>query len=101
MDALVYKYQFKPHISFDDLRALLDLSMFGVTSIYGETQVRLDARYSFDEAARSFVIDASSPVGSALNFLFIGYARGQFTDEAFTVRRAERTPEPQTARVAS
>ena len=101
MDQLIYRYQFKPHVSFDDLRALLDLAMYGTTSLYGETQVRLNARYSFDEAKRSFMIDASTPVGSALNYLFLGYARGQFTDEAFTVRRAEKAPEPQPARVAS
>lgn len=89
----VYRYAFAQAVSIDEVEGTLLLAIWGVESLHGEAQVRLDAAHLFDKGRRSCVIDAGSPVGQDLNRLFIGFIRREFGADAF---RVERVTEPNT-----
>lgn len=88
----VYRYVFNDDIPFDEVLATVDLAVIAVQSLHGEERARLDARFTSDPKGRVLVIDATTPVGQALNQLFVGYARREFGDGAFEVQRAEAIP---------
>jgi hypothetical protein len=88
----VYRYAFRDHIPFDDVLATVDLAVIAVQSLHGEERTRLDARFASDPKRRTLAIDAVTPVGQALNQLFVGYARREFGDAAFKVIRRPGDP---------
>lgn len=89
----VYRYAFGQDVPFAEAMATLELALIAVESMHGESRARLDGRFASDPAERVLVIDASTPVGQALNQIFVGYARREFGESAFTVTR--RVGEPQ------
>ena len=88
----VYRYVFSEHVPFDDVLDTVDLAVIAVQSLHGEERTRLDARFVSDPKRRTLAIDATTPVGQALNQLFVGYARREFGDGAFEVQRADSIP---------
>lgn len=92
----VYRYLFEPEAIFEDVLATLDLALIAVESLHGESRSRLDAKFVSDAASRTVVIDASTPVGQALNDVFVGYVRREFGENTFRVERINRLPEPAT-----
>lgn len=88
----VYRYVFEQETSFEDALATLDLALIAVESLHGEARSRMDAKFVNDQPGRSIVIDASTPVGQALNEVFVGYARREFGEGAFRVERVDRVP---------
>lgn len=94
----VYRYAFEHGVPFAEALATLELALIAVESVHGESRARLDGRFASDPAERVLVIDASTPVGQALNQIFVGYARREFGESAFTVTRC--AGEPQTLRTA-
>ncbi|RME97747.1 MAG: hypothetical protein D6773_15360 [Alphaproteobacteria bacterium] len=53
----------------------------------------MDGRFASDPERRTLVIDASTPVGQALNEIFVGYARREFGESAFTVTHFAGEPQ--------
>lgn len=82
-----YRYEFHEAISFFDVLAILDHAIVNAESIHGTERVRLDARFAEDTARGVLVIDATTEVGQTLNQLFVGLARREFGDSAFTISR--------------
>ncbi len=82
-----YRYEFDQSVSIFNLLALLDEAITNVESIHGTERVRLDARFADDTARGILVIDATTEVGQTLNQLFVGLARREFGDTAFTISR--------------
>lgn len=82
-----YRYSFPPEVPVAEVEATLLLALWGAESLHGEAQVRLDATHYLDSAQRICVIDAATPVGRDLNFLFVGYLRREFGNDAFQVAR--------------
>jgi len=89
----VYRYIFEKRVPFADVLDTFDLAMIAVESLHGEARTRLDAGFTDDTARRVLVIDASTPVGRALNQVFIGYVTREFGADAFRVRRVDRVAE--------
>jgi hypothetical protein len=90
----VYRYEFTDAVPVVEVETTLVLSIFGVESLHGEAQTRLDAQHAFDAKRRVVVIDASTPVGRDLNRLFIGFMTREFGSSSF---RVERVQSPQEA----
>ncbi len=87
MTCEVYRYVFNPQVPFDEVLATLDLALIAVESLHGEARARMDARFAGHPLAWTLVIDASTHVGQALNQLFVGYARREYGETAFSVSR--------------
>ena len=98
-----YCYQFTESVTSDEIESTLMLAVMGVESLYGESQVRMDAIHQFDWENHQCRIDASTDIGRSLNRLFTGYLMREFPGEAFEVRRsksglgASRMPECNTS----
>lgn len=92
MSREVYRYVFGPGVPFAEVIATLDLALIAVESLHGESRSRLDARFTDDPTKRAVAIDASTPVGQALNQLFTGFARREFGESAFKVDRVPDRP---------
>lgn len=90
----VYRYEFAGEVPAVEVETTLVLSIFGVESLHGEAQTRLDAAHAFDGKKRVVVIDASTDVGRDLNRLFIGFMTREFGPGSFRVERVERPAEP-------
>jgi hypothetical protein len=88
MNQDAYCYQFSDSVTSDEVESTLLLAVMGVESLYGESQVRLDAVHQFDWENHQCSIDASTDVGRSLNQLFAGYLMREFPGEAFEVRRS-------------
>lgn len=88
----VYRYVFTNLATLSEALATLDLALIAVESLHSEARARLDGRFVSDPERRSLVIDASTPVGQALNQIFTGYARLEFGEDAFRVERIDRAP---------
>ncbi len=92
MPKLIYRYQFAEATPMEEVELTLLMADFGVESLFGEVQMRLDAGHAFDAARRACVIDATTRVGRAFNKLFAGYLRREFGADAFTVERLDARP---------
>lgn len=93
MTRTVYRYAFQPAVSLRAAEDSLALAIFAAESVHGETQVRLDAGYYFDETGHICVVDATTPVGETIAQVFTGFLRREFGDESFAVERVA-TDEP-------
>jgi len=89
----VYRYAFKQGVPFAEAMATLELALIAVESMHGESRARLDGRFASDSNERVLVIDAATPVGQTLNQIFVGYARREFGEGAFTVTRCAGEPQ--------
>ena len=87
MTSEVYRYIFAPAISLEDIEVSLVLAIMSAESLYGESQVRLDAGHFLDPDQRACVIDAGTPVGRDVNRLFVGLVSREFGANAFSVER--------------
>ena len=90
----VYRYEFTEVVPSAEVETTLVLSIFGVESLHGESQTRLDAQHAFDAKRRVVVIDASTAVGRDLNRLFIGFMTREFGPGSFRVERVQQAPQP-------
>jgi hypothetical protein len=95
----IYRYVFDSCIHFPDVVATLDLALIAIESLHGEPRARLDARFTADPVRRTIALDATTPVGQALNQVFVGFAQREFGQQGFTVRRAEPVQADGTAAV--
>lgn len=90
MLCIAHRYRFVAATEMSDVEAALLLALWGVESLRGESQVRLDAAYALDTVKRTCVIDACTPVGRDLNRLFVGFLRREYGEDAFAVERVRR-----------
>jgi hypothetical protein len=97
MSKPLYRYQFSEAAPIEEVEITLLMAAFGVESLHGEVQARLDAAHAFDPEKRTCVIDASTPVGRDLNKLFAGFLRREFGDACFTVERLDGAMPPRAA----
>ncbi|MBX3385993.1 MAG: hypothetical protein KF768_05430 [Phycisphaeraceae bacterium] len=96
----IYRYIFSPGVHFPEVAATLDLAFIAIESLHGESRARLDARFTSEPSRRTVILDATTPVGQALNQVFVGFVRREFGEDAFTVRRVEAAS-PHDERVAA
>jgi hypothetical protein len=85
-----YRYRFAQQTDLVDVELILHLAILAAEGLYGETRVRMDAGFAVDESIRAIIIDASSPVGQAVNSMFTHFLILQCGPRSFDVRRAER-----------
>lgn len=90
MSDQVYRYALCRPVPFPEILATLDLALIAVESLHGQERARLDARYSSDAGKKVVVIDATTPVGQALNQIFTGFARREFGEHAFRIDRIDQ-----------
>ena len=91
----VYTYAFDSSVAMDEVQASLLLALLATESLHGESQVRLDATHYLDTDRRACVIDAGTTVGRDVNRLFVGFLQREFGAECFSVKRIEKSQEPQ------
>lgn len=97
MSAEVYRYSFPTTVPFEDVEASLLLAVMAAESLYGQTQVRLDAGHALDSEKRQLVIDAGTPVGRDLNRLFHGFVSRELGDDTFQIERFDKHNQTQEA----
>lgn len=84
---MLYRYSFRPDVPLEEVEASLLLAIWGTESLYGESQVRLDASHFLDKDRCACVIDARTAVGRDINRLFVGFLSREFGPESFEVER--------------
>jgi hypothetical protein len=89
----IYRYEFKPDTSIEDIEASLLLAILASQSLHGETQVCLDAAHFLDTAKRACIIDAGTEVGRDINRLFAGFIMREFGEDSFKVSRVDKVVE--------
>ena len=94
MTPVVHSFHFDQSVIPDDLEQTLLLAILAAEGLHGTARVRLEARYSFNSEDRNCVVDATTDVGRDVCRLFTGFAIREFGESAFSVRKAERKPEP-------
>lgn len=87
MRPTLYRYRFASEAPLQEIEATLLLALFGVESLHGEAQVRLDAAHRLDKEQHACIIDAATPVGQDFNRLFTGFLSREFGADAFQVER--------------
>lgn len=90
----VRRYTFKTPIPAGDIEETLLLAVLAAEGLHGQSQVRLDASYSFDEEKHACVIDCGSDVGRDVCRIFGGFAIREFGEDAFEVSRTGTSKVP-------
>ena len=90
----LYRFRFTDETPDGKIAQLLLLAAINTENIFGEAQMRLDARFHIDRGARVVEIDRSSEVGRCIAKLFVRYISKEFGDGCYTV---ERVAEPKEA----
>lgn len=89
MNEGTYRIHFDDSVPLDDVEDTLQLAVIAAEALHGQPQVRLEAGYRMDLAARSCLIHATSDAGRDLLQIFIGYLTEEFGQQSFSVRRIE------------
>ena len=83
------QFRFGSGISMREVKGTLHLARLAAESLHGIERVRLEAKYSADDADRLVVIDRSTEPGRTLAIIFAGYARREFGDTAVVMHHVE------------
>jgi hypothetical protein len=87
MESHIYRYRFIDSLDLTEVRTTLTLALLATESLHGESRVRLESRYEFDNDDRICRIDASNEVGRDLNRLLLGFISREFGRDSFSVER--------------
>ena len=85
------RYVFRKTIAASDIEETLLLAVLAAEGLHGQSQVRLEAAYDFDDEQHACVIDCESDVGHDICRIFTGYAIREFGEDAFKVSRTGKT----------
>ena len=98
MGKVVYSFRFAETVPMAEVESGLLLAIWAAESLYGESQVHLDAGHAFDPERRICIVAADTSVGCDLNRLFLGFLQREFDADQFTVERVAepRSPTPAT-----
>lgn len=91
MDTARYKYVFDDSVSLEKAEATLHLAVLAAESMFGESNVRMDAAYSIAEETRVCVVGAANEIGRCICRIFTGFLTREFGAGAFSVRPAGAT----------
>lgn len=89
MSSHAFRYEFTPEVPLEEVKSSLLLSILGVESLHGETEVHLNASHVIDTHQRTCLIDVGTDVGRDLNRLFAGFIRREFGRSQFSVQRVD------------
>ena len=84
-------FTFEPSIPMEEAAATFQLALLAAESLHGADRVTLDAVFRIDHDTRSIEVDRSTSVGCTLALVFLGYARCEFGQDAFRMRRVHGT----------
>ena len=90
----VYRFDFEPSVPLPEAEMSLHLAMFAVEGLFGEARVRLEASYHLDEPNRAVTVDGTTEVGAAVLKVFTRLLGREFGEDAFRVRRVEKSAAP-------
>ena len=93
MNREIYKYEFPPDLSIQEVERSLALSVLTTESLHGRSQVRMDASFFVDTEKHACVIDADTEVGRDIARIFTGYLTREFGENAFRVKRIRSHPD--------
>lgn len=91
MSQTVFRYTFEPHVPLEEVEASILLAAMGCEGLHGRVDAMLDAGYWLDEAKRTCVLDASTPIGRDFNRLFCGFLNREFSADEYFVERVDGT----------
>ena len=89
MNREVRRYSFKSTSQSGDIEETLLLAVFAAEGLHGQSRVRLDASYSYDDEKHACVVDCGSDVGRDICCIFGGFAIREFGEGAFDVSLCE------------
>ena len=80
-------FEFTPAVRMDEAAGTFQLALLATESLHGADRVTLEAVYKIDADNRVIEVDRTSVVGCTLALVFLGYARREFGQDAFRMRR--------------
>ncbi len=92
MQGEVYSYQFKENVPIREVEDSLMLAVLATESVFGRSQVHLDARFHLDKENHSCIVDAGNEVGRNIARIFTGFLTKEFGEEAFQIQRFINEP---------
>lgn len=81
------RFRFLKSVPIDEVEGTLRLACLAAEALHGTDRVQLEAKYAVERAGRTVTIHMVNEVGRDLALIFSGYARREFGQEAFEVRR--------------
>jgi hypothetical protein len=90
---MVYMYLLDESVSAGQAESRMFLAAVNAENIFGEAQMRLDAKFRYERHGHVAWIDANTEVGKAIAKLFISYISTEFGGDACQVRHVEAVPE--------
>lgn len=96
----LYRFRFTDDTPDGKIAQRLLLAAINVENLFGEAQMRLDAKFHIDRASRVVEIDRSTEVGQCIAKLFTRYISKEFGDGCYTVERVTEHDEPAIAATA-
>ncbi|CAM2066748.1 hypothetical protein SCOR_15315 [Sulfidibacter corallicola] len=92
MPKLIYKYEFKDHVSMDAVESDLALALISAEALFGQSRVLLECDLAADFKRRTLVIQAGNQVGQTVNTLFVGLVHRFLGQDAFSLSRIHPCP---------
>lgn len=96
----VYRYDVGRTVPFAEVSQSLALAVLAAECLLGHSQVRMETAFLIDEEQRSCVVDASTDAGQKIARIFTGFLTKEFGEDAFEVRRMDRTAMRQGASIS-
>ena len=87
MPKLIFKYEFKDHVSMDAVESDLALALIAAEALFGQSRVRLECDMAADFENRTLVIQAGNQVGQTVNTLFVGLLHRFLGQDSFSLSR--------------
>ena len=94
MNQVIYRYRFRPQISFRCVERWLSLAIVAAAGLHGEAAVEMDACYSFDKKRRACVVDANGGVGRDIARILTSFLRHGLKANAFDVEAIDLPGDP-------
>jgi hypothetical protein len=107
MSQLPYRFEIDKSVPLTEAEMTLQLAMLALEGLYGQAQVRLEARYHLDEGGRALVVEGGNEVGTDLVRVFTALLIREFGEDSFKAVTSQPMSDtvandpPQTAAVAA
>ncbi|HMO36001.1 MAG TPA: hypothetical protein PKA06_08160 [Gemmatales bacterium] len=87
MSRTLSRLQYREDVPAEEVEAMLHLALLALQSLHGDPQTRFQVALSLNAGKRECLIDDSTPLGSELGCIFLGFLQAAFEPEAIRVDR--------------
>lgn len=84
-----YRYRFTRGVPLEAAEQSLQLAVLAAEGLFGTARLMMDGGYTVDPTIHVIVVDAGSPVGTAINAMFTHFLVTEFGAGTFSVQAVE------------